>query len=434
MADRRPDATGSNTGNGSSPPTAIVLTGGGARGAYEAGVVRSLLEDLPAHVGRDRLFDIFTGTSAGALNACTMASMAHDPREGAQELLSYWRSIRMERILRFGTRELSRLPSVVLGRRVGFDFLASRIRPPRPPAAPHAPVSGVFDTTPLYQDMRTRIPWELLHDNVRKGLVRGIAVCATEVCTSKSVVFYQASDNAVYQGGKDASKEERPVRMEVRHAMASAAIPFLFPAVQIQGVCHVDGALRQNAPVSPALRMGAERLLVVGLSQEPETKYRRARMGCRRTPYPGLLFLLGRTVKAVMDGTLDHELHRIEMFNRLIQGGLEAYGDSFLTTLNRSTREYRNTDYRPVRLMHIRPSRSLNELAIEALQEAPEELNMPGPPGRLVQTLMTSAPMVESELSSYLMFMPTYIEKLIELGTWDAKSHRKELIRFFTET
>jgi NTE family protein len=412
--------------------SAIVLAGGGARGAYETGVIRYLFEEFSPPRGGDPLFDIFTGTSAGALNACTLASMAHSPQEGARELIDYWRSIRMETILRFGTRELLNLPSVVLGRKVGFDFLRTRERPPRPPASHHAPVSGVFSTSPLYRDMRSRIPWDLLQQNIRSGVVRGLAVCATEVCTSKSVVFYQVHRQGNYRASRDSARVARPVIIQVEHAMASAAIPFLFPAIQIEGVCHVDGALRQNAPVSPAMRMGAGKILVVGLALEPESKYQRARMGCRRNPYPGSLFLLGRTVKAVMDGTLDHELHRTEMFNRLILDGQDTYGESFLKNLNRSARRFRNADYRLLRVQHIRPSRSLNDLAIEALREAPEELDMPGPTGRLLRSLLSSAPMVESELSSFLMFMPTYIRKLMDLGTQDAKNQRKELSRFFS--
>jgi NTE family protein len=423
----------STTKNGNPPwPTAVVLTGGGARGAYEAGVLQFLHETLMEKGPCECLFDILAGTSAGALNACTLGAMAHDPQAGVKALVSYWRSITMERLLKFGSREVARLPNVIMGRRLGLDSLGYRKRPKQRVGPPHPPVAGLFDTSPLYKDMLKEIPWHLLDENIRKGVIRGIAVCATELCTSKSIVFYQVHEDRMYWPGQDPAKEERLVKMSVQHAMASAAIPFLFPAVQIDSLCYVDGALRQNAPLHPALRMGAEKVLIVGLSREPDLKYRTARMSCQRNPFPGSLFLLGRTVNAVMDGVLDHEIHRVGMFNELILKGQARYGESFLEDLNQVAHAYRNADYRLVDVKIIRPSRNLNEVAIEALKEAPDELGMPGLPGRLVKNVMTSSPFLESELSSYLMFTPTYIRKLIDLGYEDAKQREGELTSFLT--
>jgi len=413
-------------------PTALVLTGGGARGAYEVGVLQCLYETLVDRGPCERLFDILAGTSAGALNACTLGSMAHDAQNRLKALISYWESITMERLLKFGAREIARLPNVIMGRRVGLDTLRQSKRPKERVGPPHPPVAGLFDTSNLYEDMIKQIPWHFLQDNIRTGILRGLAVCATELCTSKSIVFYQAHEEGVYRPGKDSAKEERPVEIGVQHAMASAAIPFLFPAVQIDGICYVDGALRQNAPLYPAMRMGAEKILIVGLSREPDQKYRTARMSCQRNPFPGSLFLLGRTVNAVMDGVLDHEIHRIQMFNQLILKGQPLYRDAFLENLNQATHAYRNTNYRLVDVRIIRPSRNLNEVAIEALEEAPKELAMPGVPGRLVKNVMTSSPFLESELSSYLMFTPTYIRKLIRLGYEDTKRQEENLLAFFT--
>jgi len=421
------------TAEGEHPPlpTAVVLCGGGARGAYEVGVLQFIYEKLLPRAAGQRLFDVFAGTSVGALNACSLACMAHQPREGMQLLVDYWRSVTMDRLLRFGPEEMARLPNVVLGRRVGFDFLRTRLRPPRPSAAPHPPVAGVFNTSPLYQEMRREILWDLLQDNLRSGSVRGVAVCATEVCTSKSVIFYQMAPNAEYRKSKDGAKEERAVCIGVEHAMASSAIPFIFPAIQINGVCFMDGAFRNNAPLSPALRMDASRVLVVGLAQPPEQKYATARMGCRRTPFPGSLFLLGRTVRAVMDGVLEREIQHMEMFNEILRQGRETYGAEFLENLNRVARGYRNADYRTVHVQQVRPSRNLNDLAIEALRDAPHEIGLPGVPGKLVKNILTSAPLVESELSSFLMFTPSYVNKLLHLGYRDAERQQEELSRFF---
>jgi len=416
-----------------SHPTAVVLTGGGAHGAYEAGVLQFLFGEFLNREAGPGFFQMFAGTSAGALNACTMASMAHDPWEGAHKLVDYWRSVSMDRILRFGLREMRRLPSVIIGGQMALDFLAPRPRAKKPKGAPHPPIAGVFDTSPLFQEMSDLIPWTLLKENLQKGLVRGIALCATEVCTSRSVIFYQLGKGGVYREGSDTSKEERHVQIGVEHAMASASIPFLFPAVQIDGVCYMDGALRQNIPFYPAVRMEAERILVISLSREASVKYRTARKGCRRNPYPGLLFLLGRTVRAVMDGILDEEIQRAGMFNRIIEEGRALCGAGFITKLNEISREFRNAEYRPVRTYVIRPSRDLKELAVEAIRESPHEMRMPGIPGRIVREVLASSPLVESELASFLMFVPTFTRKLVRLGYEDAASREKELIRFFRE-
>jgi NTE family protein len=198
--------------------------------------------------------------------------------------------------------------------------------------------------------------------------------------------------------------------------------------VQINGVCYTDGALRQNTPLNPALRMGADRVLVVSLTQRPGEAKLQARLGCRLNPFPGALFLLGKTAGVFMSQSLDYELARVEMYNRLIAGGCEAYGGEFLGTLNEILSGHRNADYRPVQTCHIRPSESLAAVALEALREAPGEMHLPGLTGRAVGKLLTSASVAESELLGYLMFTPTFTRKLLSLGYSDAMGQREELL------
>jgi NTE family protein len=234
-----------------------------------------------------------------------------------------------------------------------------------------------------------------------------------------------------YRRGRDPLRVVKRVRMGVEHAMASSAIPFVFPSVQIQGICYTDGGLRQNTPLNPALRMGAERVLVVSLRQEPAVAARVARAGCRRNPYPGALFLLGRTVNALLAQSLDYELARIEMYNRLIEGGRSVYGEEFLESLNRIMGDYRNATYRPVRTCHIRPSEDLSRVALESLREASGELALPGASGRVLKALMGSTAFAESDLLPTLMFTPTFIRRLLELGYRDAEASTGSLERLF---
>ena len=416
-------------GKKSKSSTALVLAGGGARGAYEAGVIDYVVNNITPGGEGNGGFDIFAGTSVGALNCCYLASMADDPVQGIENLVDYWRTIAMEKVLRFGVRELRRMPNLLMGR--GWEKEHLHLPVTRPPQAPHPPVKGIFDTSPLREQMRGVIPLFRIEENIRSRALRGVAFCATEVCTGKSIVFYDSSNKKDLTVGNDPAKEARKVGIRLEHVMASAAIPFLFPAVQIDGVCYLDGALHQNTPIKPAIWLGADKVMVISLLPKPETTYQEARMGCRRNPFPGAMFLLGRVANVLMLQALDYEISRIEMFNKLIDHGQRAYGDGFLRNMNRVTRDYRSKTFRPIRTVHIRPSRNLNDLAVEALREAPEELTMPGLPWKAVQRFLKSGYFLESEFLSYLMFTPTYARKLLDLGYKDGRDQDAKLRAFF---
>jgi NTE family protein len=412
------------------PSTALVLAGGGAFGAYEAGVLLYLFDELPRETGCRPRFDVFAGTSAGALNVSFLAASVEDPGAGARRLAQFWRSLTLEQVARFGFHEMRTLG------RLFFGPARARVpatRPPRAPLAPHAPVAGLFDTAPLRARLEELVPWGQLQANLERGLVRGLALCATEVCTGTSVVFYQTAPGTELRVGRDPAKEVRRVTIGIDHALASAAIPFIFPAVLIDGVCYTDGGLRQNTPLNPALRLGADRVLVVSLTQRPGDAKRQARLGCRRNPYPGALFLLGRTVPILMSQSLDYELQRVSMYNRLISGGCEHYGPGFVAALNEILAPERNATYRPVRTCHVRPSASLSHLARLAAREAPPELILPGFLGRLVGRALASASLADSDLSGYLMFAPQFTGELVDLGFRDAREQRDELARFFAD-
>lgn len=407
---------------------AVVLAGGGALGAYEAGVLRYILKHIPTRPDTPH-FRHFAGTSVGGFNACFLAALADHPRAASRVLCNYWKSLTFDRLVGFGSRELQGVFRLLLGR---FPQKSVLMTPQRPPAGNHPPVAGIFDTTPLFDEMRKQIPWHRIKKNLDSDLIGGVALCATEICTSKSVVFYQTSPTTTYRAGRDPCKESRPANINVEHAMASAAMPFLFPGVQIDGVCYTDGGLRQNTPLNPALRLGADRLLVISVTQEPAIASRIARIGCRKNPYPGLFFLLGRTMQAVLSQSLDYEIDRVELYNRLISGGCEIYGESFIDNLNQLMGKVRNANYRRIDVCHIRPSMDVNQLAREAILEAPDELTLRGPIGNLFSKLLRSSAFLESDLLSVIGFTPKYIRSLLELGYRDAERSKDRLQQFFS--
>lgn len=415
----------------SEPSTAIVLAGGGALGAYEAGALSYVLDTLPRqrHLRRPPRFQLYCGTSVGALNACYLAASARAPAKAAAALADFWRSLTFDEVLAFGTNELGAVLRVVLGGRTVPTV--ARTGRNRLRAVPHEPVAGLFDTGPLRRLTGSLVPWRELGPNIAEGHVGGVAVCATEICTGLGVIFYDTSPQTTYRPGRDPTKIARRVKLGAEHAMASAAMPFLFPSVQVDGVCYTDGALRQNTPLNPALRMGADRVLVVSVSQPPDVSSCMARIGCRQNPFPGGLFLLGKTVGILLSQSLDYELERVKTYNRLLAGGSEAYGDGFPAQLNAILGPHRNATYRPVRTCHLRPTQSIHRLALDALNGAPSELLVPGLPGRVLSRFLRSAVFTESDLLATVMFTPTFLRSLVELGYRDAESRRDELEAFF---
>jgi NTE family protein len=424
------ETAGQAAGPTARPATAIVLGGGGAYAAYEAGVLLYLLDQLPRETGLSPHIDIFAGTSAGAINVSALAAHADDLGGAARRLADFWRNITLSEVVRFGYNEVRTLGRLVLG---PLRDRAAHPAPPRPRRGPHQPVAGLFDTAPLRSHLEELIPWGRLQGHLATGLVRAVALCATEVCTGSSVIFYETAAGVEYKEGRDPNKEVHRVRIGVDHAMASSAIPFLFPSELIDGVCYTDGALRQNTPLNPALRLGAGRLLVVSLTQLPGEAKRTARLGCRRNAYPGALFLLGRTVPILMTQSLDYELQRIERYNRLIEGGCAEYGDRFLRTFNDILTPSRNADYRRVTTCHIRPSASLTDLARQVVRAAPAELQLPGLAGGLIGRVLSSAALADSDLSGYLAFAPSFTGALVDLGFSDARARREELRALFDD-
>jgi NTE family protein len=414
----------------SRPPTAIVLAGGGAYAAYEAGVLLYVLDQLPRETGVEPHVDIFAGTSAGAINVSVLAAGADDLGGAARRLAEFWRQAALSEVVRFGYRELGALGRLLLGPAL---LRFPSVRPARPERGPHQAVAGLLDTAPLRADLEQLIPWGRLQANLESGRLRAIALCATEICTGTSVIFYETAPGVEYKEGRDPTREALRVRIGVDHAMASSAIPFVFPSVLIDGVCYTDGALRQNTPLNPALRLGAGRLLVVSLTQDPREAKRSARIGCRRNAYPGALFLLGRTVPIFMSQSLDYELERIERYNKLIAGGVAAYGDGFLKTFSDILTPSRNADYRRVSTCHVRPSQSLTEIAQQVVRTAPRELRVPGLAGEILGRVLSSEALADSDLSGYLAFAPAFTSVLVDLGFHDAQRQREELRGLFDD-
>ncbi|MHC4608311.1 MAG: patatin-like phospholipase family protein, partial [Planctomycetota bacterium] len=241
------------------PRRAVVFSGGGARGAYEAGVVRYLVEELPRRLGRPVEFDILCGTSVGAIHACFLAATADQGPERGARLVDFWSSMRLDQVLPLSARDLIRLPRRLLGVRRIAEAMRDGEAPDR--------LYGLLDTSELERIVLRAMPWRRIRTNVNAGRVDAVCIAATQIGTGRVVIFMETRERRIQHWTRDPSIVPRPTRLLPTHALASAAIPLLFPAVRVASTYYADGGLRLNTPLAPALRLGADRVLVIALRQ-----------------------------------------------------------------------------------------------------------------------------------------------------------------------
>jgi NTE family protein len=404
------------------PRFGLVLSGGGARGAYEAGVLSWVLDELPTRLGAPVRFQILTGTSVGAIHACYVAATAGASGAG-RRLLDIWRTLEVGGVYRVGLGDLIGVPLRVLG----------LTRPRKAPPEPGIPerLRGLLDTLPLERLVRSRIPWADLRRHIDTGVVETVAVAATEIGTGRSIVWVDNRKRTVPRWAHDPFVVARPAALEPAHALASAAIPFLFPALRLGDAYYCDGGLRLNTPLAPALRLGANRLLIVGLRHRPSPDEEAAEIGAQReADYGSLTYLAGKVLNALLLDHVDYDVDRLRVVNAILDTGVRAYGPDFLARMNETVEALRGTPYHVVRNVYLQPSRDLARLALECLRR-----HRP----RGARSWLSDATLryavhgiaAEADLLSYLYFDRCYAEHLIELGRADAEAKSAALVEFF---
>lgn len=403
---------------------ALVMSGGGARGAYEAGVLGFVLDELPHRLGRPVRFQVVTGTSVGAIHACYVAGT--QGRAGAgRALMEIWRSLDVGGVYRVGIGDAVRIPLRLLGlSRAGTEPAEHGI-PER--------LSGLLDTAPLERLVQRSIPWDGLRRNVDTGEIDAVAVAATEISSGRSIVWVDNRERAVRPWAHDPFVVPRPVALGPQHALASAALPFIFPAPRVDGGYFCDGGLRLNTPLAPALRLGADRLLIIGLRHPPTPEEEAALAGQRESNYSSLAYLGGKVLNALLLDHVDYDVDRLRLVNAILDTGVRAYGPDFLRRINAVIEELRGMPYKVVRNVYLLPSRDLGVIAADCFEHHHRAHGLRSWLSDAIARYAFRGIAAEADLLSYLFFDDCYARHLVELGRNDAAAHAEELLAFFRD-
>ena len=397
------------------PRVGLVLSGGGARGAYEVGVLRYVFERLRP----TPRFDVVSGSSVGAINGSYVAATCDRPRATGRMLARVWAELRVDQVYRFGWAQMRSLPQVLFGKNLPKVTHGQRI-------------GGLVDSGHLEEIVRRRIPWRGITENLYRGHLHAMTVAATELATGLTTIFVQTRSGrlpATWPVESGQSVVATPVT--AAHCLASAAIPVLFPAVRVGDQLFVDGSLRQNTPIRPAMRLGADRLLVVSLRFQGEI--RRSNQRAReeaRTVYPNAMFMLGKMFNALMLDKLEADLQRISRMNELIDAGCALYGPDFATRLS-GAMPGKAAGYKHVDVVQIHPSEDFAEIAYDVIARSGLR-QYDGVMARWLRraVLQTDGP-PESDLASYVLFDPEYVTRLMDLGYQDAAAQHAKLAALF---
>ncbi|MCC5857785.1 MAG: patatin-like phospholipase family protein [Ectothiorhodospiraceae bacterium] len=373
------------------PCAGLILSGGGARAAYQVGVLKAVAEILPPDVRNP--FPIICGTSAGAINATVVATHAARFREGVQAMEAVWSGFSADQVYRTEPRRvvgrLARWLSALFFGGVGA----------------HRPVS-LLDNSPLAELLTRLLRFQQIEEAIQDGDLRALSITCSGYTSGQSVSFYQGV--AGIQDWGRARRKGRRTRLGLQHLLASSAIPVVFPAVRIGDAYYGDGSVRQLAPISPALHMGADRVMVIGVSgnlsgaspAEPSKRY------------PTVAEILGHMLDSAFIDMLEGDLERLERINQT------------LSAIPEKVRRKTGIPLRPVQSLLISPSEDLDTIAARHAHELP----------RVIRFFLRGSGATQegagATVMSYLLFQAGFCQELIRLGYRDAWRRESEILRF----
>jgi len=394
------------------PGVALVLAGGAARGAYQVGVLEHIVERVSDELGYEVPLDILCGTSVGAMNACMLAAHADEPRGRVAHMIGVWTGLSIDELLRPAARSVVDLARGLIG---GSSSLLD--------------AGALLDPTPLAELLGRSTPFERIDTHLRAGRLRAVSVTATQLENGRGVVFVQRRRAQPAPWSEAHPMAPRPARLRAVHALASAALPLIFPPVRIDGRYHLDGGLRQNVPLSPARRLGARALIVINPKHatNPVTLGSSGDLRHYEETPPNALSLLGKTLNALLVDRIDNELDRFEKINAVLDAGTKLYGTGFTEALNAELGRERGATLQRLGVVHIRSSVDIPKLAAEYVRHP--RFHFPGVLGRMMKRVASGGELGDADLLSYVLFDGEFAGRLVEIGRMDGRTHHEALCK-----
>jgi NTE family protein len=366
-----------------SKKVALILSGGGARGAYQAGVLKGLAEILPEK--KESPFQIISGVSAGAINSAKLACDLDSFANAVEKLNYLWSQIRHEQVFK---------SDILLLNKFSFGMLRGEKN-----------LDSLLDTSPLQDLIKKHCDFSKIKKNLDDKTFESLIITANNYLSGSAVSFVQTSNNRLTW--KESRRVAKLVEMNERHIMASSAIPILFPPIEIDRQYYGDGCVRNNTPCSPSIRMGADKLFVIGVRTQlgADAEQEIPQVNLRN---PSFIRIFNTLLNAVLLDSVEQDVHRIQRINK------------FAGHLNPNTP---NLDFKNIPALCISPSQDIGQIARQHAHHLPRIIRM---------TLSTFGSLDEaSEILSYLLFDSNFCRKLIEMGYNDAMVSRESISNFF---
>lgn len=368
----------------------LVMTGGGARAAFQVGAVRAIYEIIQK---KHSLFDVISGNSAGGINSCYLGANAENWDIATHNLQQLWQRVKPQNIYDLRKRSITD---------IGLKLVSGTVLGGLTPKG--SSINHLLDTAPLRTLAEREMDFSHIGKNINSGNLYGLSLSTTNYNSGSNVVFYEGQNEI-----KDWARSDRfSFRTEIRvqHLMASSAIPFFFPPIQIGHSYYGDGCIRQTTPLSPAIHLGADKILAIGV-RHPHNQERMRALAFAPFANPTMGQVAGVMLNAIFLDSLDSDVERLRRINELISEGAHP-------------------ELKQVPILMIRPSRDLGKMTTNVTHELPP----------ILKYLLKGIGVSDTEgldLLSYLAFDESYTKPLMELGYDDAYKMKDDILKFFSD-